>query len=111
MLRYTLTRLASLGVGLAVASVVVFLLLEVVPGDPAAYMLGLNATPEAVAALRTELGLDAAPAARYLAWIGGMLHRRLRHLLRLPHPGRRHDRRPPRRLAAARRSTPSPSPP
>jgi peptide/nickel transport system permease protein len=74
LLRYALTRLASLGVGLAVASLVVFLLLEVVPGDPAAYMLGLNATPEAVAALRTELGLDAGPAARYFAWVGGMLH-------------------------------------
>ena len=69
MLRYALTRLVSLGVGLAVASLVVFLLLEVVPGDPAAYMLGLNATPEAVAALRTELGLDAAPAALSLIHI------------------------------------------
>jgi len=74
LLRYTLTRLASLAAGLAVASVVVFLLLEVVPGDPAAYMLGLNATPEAVDALRSELGLDAPPAARYLAWVTGMLH-------------------------------------
>ena len=54
MLRYALTRLLSLGLGLAVASLVVFVLLEVVPGDPAAYMLGLNATPEAVAALRTD---------------------------------------------------------
>ena len=44
-----------------------------VPGDPAGYMLGLNATPEAVAALRTELGLDAGPVERYLAWVGGML--------------------------------------
>jgi peptide/nickel transport system permease protein len=73
VLRYALTRLLSLGLGLAVASLVVFVLLEVVPGDPAAYMLGLNATPEAVAALRTELGLDAGPAERYLAWVGGML--------------------------------------
>ena len=36
-------------------------------------MLGLNASPEAVAALRTELGLDAGPVERYLAWVGGML--------------------------------------
>lgn len=73
MLRYALTRFASLAVGLVAASLVVFLLLEVVPGDPAAYMLGLNATPEAVAALRSELGLDAGPLARYLGWVGGML--------------------------------------
>jgi peptide/nickel transport system permease protein len=73
MLRYALTRFASLALSLAVASLVVFLALEVVPGDPAAYMLGMNATPEAVAALRAELGLDASPLERYLAWVSGML--------------------------------------
>ena len=73
MLRYALTRFLSLAVSLVVASLVIFVALSVVPGDPAAYMLGLNATPEAVAALRTELGLDAGPVARYLAWAGGML--------------------------------------
>jgi peptide/nickel transport system permease protein len=45
----------------------------VVPGDPAAYMLGLNASPDTVAALRTELGLDAGPVTRYFGWVGGML--------------------------------------
>jgi peptide/nickel transport system permease protein len=44
-----------------------------VPGDPAAYMLGMNASPETVAALRAELGLDAGPVERYLTWAGGML--------------------------------------
>ncbi len=73
MLRYALTRLASLALSLAAASLVIFLLMEIVPGDPAATMLGMNATPEAVAALRAELGLDQGPVARYLAWIGGML--------------------------------------
>ncbi len=51
----------------------IFVALAVVPGDPAAYMLGMNASPDTVAALRTELGLDAGPVARYLAWVGGML--------------------------------------
>ena len=73
MLRYALIRLVVLAISLAVASLVVFLVLEVVPGDPAAYMLGLNASPDTVAALRTELGLDAGPVARYLGWVGGML--------------------------------------
>jgi peptide/nickel transport system permease protein len=73
MLRYAATRLASLAASLAVASLVVFLTLEVVPGDPAAYMLGLNASPENVAALRAELGLDEGPVGRYLGWVGGML--------------------------------------
>jgi peptide/nickel transport system permease protein len=36
-------------------------------------MLGLNASPDTVAALRAELGLDAGPVARYLGWVGGML--------------------------------------
>ncbi|MGD5493818.1 ABC transporter permease, partial [Xanthomonas citri pv. citri] len=52
---------------------VIFIVLEVVPGDPASYMLGMNAQPETVAALRTELGLDAGPVQRYLGWIGGVL--------------------------------------
>ncbi|MFT3972024.1 MAG: ABC transporter permease [Amaricoccus sp.] len=73
MLRYALTRTASLLLSLLLASLVIFLVLEVVPGDPASFMLGLNARPETVAALRTELGLDAGPVARYLGWIGGVL--------------------------------------
>ncbi len=73
MLRYAATRLLSLGLSLVVASLVIFAAIEVVPGDPAAYMLGLNATPETVAALRAELGLDAGPLERYLGWTLGML--------------------------------------
>ena len=73
MLRYVLSRLLSLGLSLAVASVVIFTVVEVIPGDPAAYMLGLNAAPETVAALRAELGLEGSPALRYFAWVGGML--------------------------------------
>ena len=73
MLAYALKRLVSLALSLAAASVVVFLVIEVAPGDPAAAMLGLGAEPEAVAALRAELGLDAPPLARWLDWTGGML--------------------------------------
>jgi peptide/nickel transport system permease protein len=73
VLRYAFTRLISLTASLIVASLVIFLALEIVPGDPAAYMLGLNASPETVAALRTELGLDAGPVQRYLGWVGGLV--------------------------------------
>ncbi len=73
MLGYAIRRLASLAASLVVASLVIFALIEIVPGDPAAYMLGMNASPEAVAALRTQLGLDAGPVERYLDWAGGML--------------------------------------
>jgi len=73
MLRYVARRLVSLAVSLLVASAVIFVCLEVVPGDPAAYMLGINAQPDTVAALREELGLDQSRLQRYLGWVGGML--------------------------------------
>jgi peptide/nickel transport system permease protein len=70
---YLARRLASLGLTLAVASIVVFTMLEVAPGDPAAYMMGLNADPAALAALRAELGLDAPAIERYARWAAGLL--------------------------------------
>ncbi len=73
MLRYIAIRALSLSLSLVVASVVIFALIEVIPGDPASFMLGLNATDETLAALRTELGLDGSKLERYFAWIGGML--------------------------------------
>ncbi|SLN37472.1 ABC transporter permease [Roseisalinus antarcticus] len=73
MIRYTLGRLVSLGLSLVVASLVIFAVVEVVPGDPAAYMLGVNARPDTVAALRAELGLDGTVQERYLGWVTGML--------------------------------------
>ena len=83
MLAYLLKRL---GIGVAtlmVASIVIFVVLEVLPGDPAQFMLGLNATPEALAALREQLGLD--PAARLALSRLDRRHaaRRFRHQLHL----------------------------
>ncbi|MBI1619180.1 ABC transporter permease [Aquamicrobium zhengzhouense] len=60
-------------VTLIVASIVVFAVLEIVPGDPALLMLGMNATPEALEALRSQMGLDQSIPVRYFNWIGGML--------------------------------------
>jgi len=73
MLRYLLKRALSLALGLLVASVIVFVVIEIVPGDPASYMLGLNAQPETVANLREELGLNRSRTHRYLDWVTGML--------------------------------------
>ncbi len=73
MLRYALMRLGSLVISLIVASLVIFFTLEVVPGDPASFMLGINAQPETLAALREELGLNVSRWDRYLGWVGGML--------------------------------------
>lgn len=73
MIAYVFKRLTALILSLAVASLVIFLVVEVAPGDPASYMLGINAQPDTVAALRAELGLDVPKTQRYLNWVGGML--------------------------------------
>ena len=68
---YLLGRVISLVLSLLAASIVIFLVLEVVPGDPAQFMLGLNATEELAARLRDELGLNAPLIERYFTWITG----------------------------------------
>ena len=73
MIRYIARRLLSLVLTLILASLIIFLALEVVPGDPASVMLGVNAQPETIAALRQELGLDVAKPVRYFNWFTGML--------------------------------------
>src|SRR4051794_20098676 len=57
---------------LAVASVVTFTLCAVLPGDPARILLGLQATPDAVARLRHQLGTDRPFVVRYLDWLSGL---------------------------------------
>ena len=73
MLRYVLRRLGALAISLVVASLVIFTAIEIVPGDPAAFMLGVNAQADTVAALRGQLGLDQPPHLRYLDWVGGLV--------------------------------------
>lgn len=73
MLQYVLKRLLSLCLSLVAASVLIFLTLEVVPGDPAAYMLGINAQEDTLNALREQLGLNGTILERYLSWAGGLL--------------------------------------
>ncbi|MDH4060025.1 MAG: ABC transporter permease [Aquincola sp.] len=73
MLWFLLKRLATFAATLAAASLVVFAVLEILPGNPAEVMLGDSATPESIAALEARLGLDRPAAARYGAWIGGLL--------------------------------------
>jgi len=73
MIAYLVRRLAVLLATLVVASLVIFATIEIVPGDPASFMLGLNAEPATVAALRQELGLERSGLARYFDWVGGMV--------------------------------------
>ena len=73
MLPYLIKRLGSLIVSLFVASLVIFACIEIVPGDPASIMLGVNAQPDTVNALREELGLNTSHTQRYVSWISGLL--------------------------------------
>jgi len=73
VIRYALTRLALLVVGLFVASVLIFLTLRVLPGDVAQLIAGTNSTPAQVAAIRDELNLGASLPVQYADWIGGVL--------------------------------------
>src|SRR5690349_2982813 len=73
MLNYAVKRIL---IGLATvfaASIVVFAMLEIVPGDPARLMLGMNATEDAVHALKEQMGLNQPLLARYFHWLGGLL--------------------------------------
>lgn len=74
MLSYLAHRAFNLAAALVAASLLVFVVLSVLPGDPAEIMLGVGATPESLAALRAELGLNTSAVIRYFDWIGGVLH-------------------------------------
>ncbi len=70
---FLLKRLFTLLATLAVASVVVFAVLELLPGNAAEVILGDTATPESLAALNAKLGLDRPAATRYSHWVLGLL--------------------------------------
>ncbi|MEA1647854.1 ABC transporter substrate-binding protein [Nitrospirillum sp. BR 11164] len=71
--RYVAGRLAVLLLTLLAASLAIFLVLQVIPGDPARVMMGLSADPAALAVLRHQMGLDVPAPQRYLAWLAGLL--------------------------------------
>jgi peptide/nickel transport system permease protein len=73
LLRLLTFRTVSLLVTLLAVSAAIFVILEVLPGDPAAIMLGTAAREDTLAALRHELGFDRPALERYVLWIGGML--------------------------------------
>lgn len=68
LLRYVGRRLAMAVAMLWIVSLLVFLLMEIVPGDVAVLRVGPFATPEQVELMRRTLGLDRSPVARYLDW-------------------------------------------
>jgi peptide/nickel transport system permease protein len=73
MLSFLLRRMAAVLPVLLVVSLVVFLILRLAPGDPAAAIAGNNATNEDIAKIRTQLGLDSSIPVQYGIWIGRVL--------------------------------------
>ncbi|HTL88428.1 MAG TPA: ABC transporter permease [Leptolyngbya sp.] len=73
MSQYILRRLLGLVPVLFGITLAVFLLLRSIPGDPAIVLAGERATPEQIAALRTQLGLDRSPFVQYFTFVGNLL--------------------------------------
>ena len=73
MLTFLARRILVLLATLFAASLVIFVVLDLLPGDPALLILGLEARDDTLAALRAQMGVDRPAPVRYLAWIGGML--------------------------------------
>lgn len=71
MLLFILRRLIGLALTLLAAAAVVFVVLEVLPGDPAQVILGTEAKPETLATVRRQLGLDRPALERFFIWIVG----------------------------------------
>jgi len=73
MFAYALRRLIALAITLVVASVVVFAIMAVLPGDPALLIAGIEAPEETLNTLREQMGLNRPLLAQYFGWFGGLL--------------------------------------
>jgi len=74
MTGYLIKKALSLAAILFLVSITVFSVLFVLPGDPAQIILGINASPETLSALRSQLGLDQPFWTQYGSWIVSLLH-------------------------------------
>ena len=81
MLELIAKRLGLCALTLLAASVLIFVGTEVLPGDLASAILQNSATPESLAALRADLGLDRPPTVRYFEWLWGAVHLNFGHSL------------------------------
>ena len=72
-MRYAAKKLFTLIITLFIVSLLAFLAFQIIPGDPTTAMLGTEASPEARAELRAQLGLDQPAPVRYWEWLTGFL--------------------------------------
>ena len=68
-MKLVLKKIISLIITLFIVSLLAFLAFQIIPGDPTTKLLGTNATPEKVAQLRSQLGLDRPVLIRYMDWL------------------------------------------
>ena len=88
MLTYLVRRIAQIVPTLLVASVLIFGLQQLLPGDPAMVLAGEERDPAVIAHLREQLHLDKPFPVRYLYWLGGVVHGDLGESLRTQQPVR-----------------------
>lgn len=73
MIALIFRRFAGLIVTLLLVSAIIFAVMDLLPGDPASVILGTSASPDTLAALQKEMGLDRQLVVRYVAWLSGVL--------------------------------------
>lgn len=73
MIRLVISRIFTATLTLLLVSIIIFAMVEVLPGDVASRILGRDATPESLAVVRAQLNLDASPLSRYFAWLGDLV--------------------------------------
>ncbi|HEY2902310.1 MAG TPA: ABC transporter permease [Polyangia bacterium] len=86
MIKYVARRLLGMAVVLVIVAVLVFLITRLAPGDPAAVMLGDQATPDDVAKLRAVYGLDKPITTQFFLWLGEIAHGNLGESIFLQRP-------------------------
>jgi len=86
MWSYLARRLVQVPIVLVVATLTVFLVVRATPGDPVQIMLGMQTSPDAVAAIRAEFRLDEPVLMQYIYWVGDLLRGDLGRSIRLSTP-------------------------
>lgn len=81
MLRLVFQRLLTSALTLLLVSIIIFAVVELLPGDVATRILGRDATPETVALFRERMNLDAPPVERFGVWLGNILSGNFGHAL------------------------------
>ncbi|MFD1350998.1 ABC transporter permease [Oceanobacillus caeni] len=85
-MRYFLYKLSSFITTIIIVSIMIFFVFQLLPGNPAQIILGIDADPHQVAQLEKQLGLDRSPVERYMDWVAGVLQGDLGESLRYQLP-------------------------